>query len=369
MGVAVMGIGISGFFPTSDGLSYREMIARAAAMAYEDAGIAPEEVDGAVSTEEDFISGYSIADEYVPDQIGMVRKPVYTICGDFLHGICSAAMQIRTGQFKTVVVESYSKASNVLEKDEVLHFAFDPIFDRLGVSPHYLAGIEMQQYLASGGATEEEIAAFAAVSRTKGISNPLAPYGARVTAEDVLSARPIAAPLTELMAARHSDGAVVVVLGLEEIAEERSKKPVLLAGTGWGSGSSITQRRDHSDSAGTVIAAGMAYSEAGVESPAMDADVYYLSDLYAHRGLMHLDALGLPREILPDVNPDGGCLAGGDVIEANGGARFVDAVRQLRGEAGAHQVKGASCALVHSWRGLPTDSCAVVILENDGRTA
>ena len=369
MGVAVMGIGISGCFPKSDGLSYREMIARAAAMAYEDAGIAPEEIDGAVSTEEDFISGYSISDEYVPDQLGMVRKPVYTICGDFLHGICSAVMQLKTGRFKTVVVESYSKASNVLEKDEVLHFAYDPIFDRLGVSPHYLAGIEMQHYVQSGGATEEEVATFAALSRTKGLKNPLAPYGAKLGGDDVLSARPISTPVTDLMVARHSDAAVVVVLGLEEIAYERSAKPILLSGTGWGSGSSIIQRRDHSDSTGTVIAAGMAYEEAGIETPAMDADVFYLSDLYAHRGLMHLDSLGLPREVLSEVNPDGGSLSTGDLIEANGGARFVDAVRQLRGEAGAHQVKDASCALVHAWRGLPTDSCAVVILENDGRTA
>jgi acetyl-CoA C-acetyltransferase len=81
MGVAVMGVGICGAFPASDGLSYRELIARAATMAYQDAGIAPEEVDGAVSVEEDFVSGYSIADEYVPDQIGMALKPVYTVCG------------------------------------------------------------------------------------------------------------------------------------------------------------------------------------------------------------------------------------------------------------------------------------------------
>jgi len=67
MSVAVMGIGFCGSFPTSDGYSYRELIARAASMAYQDAGIEAEELDGAVSVEEDFISGYSIADEYVPD--------------------------------------------------------------------------------------------------------------------------------------------------------------------------------------------------------------------------------------------------------------------------------------------------------------
>ncbi|NBB75773.1 MAG: hypothetical protein GVY02_00205, partial [Bacteroidetes bacterium] len=78
MAVALLGMGICGFTPTSTGLSYREMIAKAAKMAYRDAGVTIDLIDGAVSAEEDFPSGYSIADEYVPDQLGMVRKPVYT---------------------------------------------------------------------------------------------------------------------------------------------------------------------------------------------------------------------------------------------------------------------------------------------------
>jgi acetyl-CoA C-acetyltransferase len=53
----------------------------------------------------------------------------------------------------------------------------------------------------------------------------------------------------------------------------------------------------------------------------------------------------------------------GDLFEATGGARFLDAVQQLRGEAGAHQIGGAGTALVHGWRGLPTDTCAVAILD------
>ena len=51
MGVAVMGVGFAGAFPTSDGLSYRELIAKAALTAYRDAGVDPEQVDGAVSVE------------------------------------------------------------------------------------------------------------------------------------------------------------------------------------------------------------------------------------------------------------------------------------------------------------------------------
>ena len=363
MGVAVMGVGMCGAFPTSSGLSYREMIARAAAMAYGDAGVTPSQIDGAVAAEEDLVSGYSICDEYVPDQLGMSRKPVYTICGDFLHATGSASMQISTGRFETVVVVAFSKASNVLLKDELLGFAFDPVFDRLGVSPHYLAALEMRHFLNATGRPLAEVAAVVERSRRAALGNPAAPYGAVTTGEDVLAGDPVATPLTRSMIARHADGAVVVVLGTDEAARRTSRKPVYLAGVGWGSGTSIVERRHPTVSLGTELAAEAAFTEAGIEDPGEEIDVFYLSDLYPHRLLMHLDALGLGEEALGVTNPDGGSLGMGDLLEANGGARLYDAVLQLRGEAGAHQVEGARRALVHAWRGLPTDSCAVAVLD------
>ncbi len=367
MSVVVMGVGYCGSTPTSTGQSYREMIARAASAAYDDAGITPEEVDGAVSVEEDFVSGYSISDEYVPDQLGMVLKPVYTIPGDFLHGLCSAVMQLQTGAFKTVVVQSYCKASNMLTKDDLLTFAYDPIWNRSGVSPHFLAGLEMQHYMARTGLDVQDIAEVAARNRTAALGNPLAPYGAKYGPEDILAGRQIASPLTELMFPKHADAAMVAVLGIGDMAQERSRHPIHISGTGWSSGNSVLERRDHGASEGTLLAGKMAYKEAHIKVPAQELDVAYVSDLYAHRQLMHMDALQLDEDFTPFINPDGGSQGGGDLIETNGGARFYDAVKQLRGEAGAHQVEEAETALVHGWRGLPTDSCAVVILDGEGR--
>ncbi len=365
MGVFILGVGYCGSFPTSSGLSYRELIARAAAMAYQDAGISAEQVDGAVSVEEDFVSGYSIADEYSPDQICMVRKPIYTVPGDFLQGIGSAAMQIRTGRFRTVAVESYSKASNILTKDELLHFAYDPIFNRFGVTPHYLAGIEMQSFLGATSFTAFDVAEYSSKSRSSALSNPLAPYASCVDAADVLRARQVASPVTELMIARPADAAIVVVLGSDEAARACARKPIRVSGIGWASGNSVIERRDHRISAGTAVAADMAYEEAAVRNPEEEADVAYVSDIYAHRALMHMEALGLSQDMLPRINPDGGAQANGDQFEATSGARLFDAVRQLRGEAGAHQVKGACRAIVQGWRGVPTDTCAVAVLEQE----
>jgi len=367
MGVSVLGVGMAGAFTTSDGLSYRELIAGAARTAYQDAGIEPEQLDGAVSIEEDFVSGYSIADEYVPDQLGVVRKPVYTVCGDFLHGFGSAVMQVETGRFEMLVVESYCKASNILGKDELLHFALDPIHERLGVSPHYLAALEMQHYLDGSDYDLADVAEVVRRNRARAIANPAAAHGALLTIDDVLDSRPVATPLTGMMMARHADAAVCVVIGSDAAADRHSRKPVRVLGTGWGSATSVVSRRDLEGSDGTAVAARMALEEAGIEDPATGCDAFYLSDLYPHRQLMHMDALGLGEEMTPVINPDGGCLGCGDLIEANGGARLVDAVRQVRGEAGAHQLPGAGTALVHGWRGLPTDSCAVAVVGRERR--
>jgi acetyl-CoA C-acetyltransferase len=365
MGVSVMGVGMAGAVPTSDGLSYRELIAGAARMAYQDAGIEPGDLDGAVSVEEDFVSGYSIADEYVPDQLGVVRKPVYTINGDYLHGFGSAVMQIETGRYGMLVVEAYSKASNILQKDELLHFSYDPVFDRLGVSPHYVGSIEMQRYLDSSDYDLIDVADVVRRNRLRAVANPAAPYGTTLTVEDVLDARPVATPLTDLMFARHADAAVCIVVGTDEAAAEHSPHPVPVLGTGWGSATSILQRRDFDGSVGTAIAARQALGEAGMDDAASGCDLYYLSDLYAHRQLMHMDALGLGEESAARINPDGGAMGGGDLFEATGGARLVDAVRQIRGSAGPHQVAEVRTALVHGWRGLPTDSCAVAVLGSE----
>jgi acetyl-CoA C-acetyltransferase len=362
-----MGVGFTGAVPTSDGLSYRELIARAARMAYQDAGIEPEQLDGAVSVEEDFVSGYSIADEYVPDQLGVVRKPVYTINGDYLHGFGSAVMQIQTGRYEMLVVEAYSKASNILHKDELLHFAFDPVFERLGVTPHFLGAIEMQRYLDGSVYDLPDVAEVVRRNRHRAIANPAAPYGTALAIEDVLDARPVATPLTDLMFARHADAAVCVVVGTDEAAAEHSRHPVPVLGTGWGSARSNVARRDLMDSVGTAVAARHALDEAGIEEPVAECDVFYLSDLYAHRQLMHMDAMGFDDDLAALINPDGGALGGGDLFEATGGARLVDAVRQIRGEAGAHQVPGVATAFVHGWRGLPTDSCAVAVLGSERR--
>ncbi|HEY5140639.1 MAG TPA: hypothetical protein VIJ25_15190, partial [Methylococcales bacterium] len=101
--VAIVGIGSTGYHPTTPEFSYKEMVYEAAMRAYNDAGVDPRrDVDSFVTVAEDFHEGTSIFDEYTPDQLGGALKSVHTITGDGLHGIATAYMLIRTGQFDIV---------------------------------------------------------------------------------------------------------------------------------------------------------------------------------------------------------------------------------------------------------------------------
>ena len=118
--VAIIGAGWSGFRPSTPDVSYKELMYEAAVRAYADAGVDPRvDVDSFVTVAEDFHEGTSIFDEYTPDQVGAVLKSMHTIPGDGLHGLATAYMMVRTGQFDIVALEAHSKASNILTLPEI----------------------------------------------------------------------------------------------------------------------------------------------------------------------------------------------------------------------------------------------------------
>ena len=164
---------------------------------YRDAGVdVRKDVGSFVGVSEDFWEGTSIFDEYVPDQLGAALKPVHTITGDGLHGLATAWMLIRTGQFDIVAVEGHSKASNILTLPEITAYAQDPVLNRpLRLNTHFVAGMEMQRYLFESDATREQCAAVAVKNRYNALKNPRGSFGADLTLDDVLDGPSLAWPL------------------------------------------------------------------------------------------------------------------------------------------------------------------------------
>ncbi len=379
--IAIVGVGCTGFRPITPEQSYKEMVYEAAMRAYNDAGVDPRrDVDSFVTVAEDFHEGTSIFDEYTPDQIGGALKSVHTITGDGLHGIATAYMLIRTGQFDVVAVEGHSKASNIKTLSEVTAYAQDPILNRpLKLNTQFVAGLEMNRYLYETDSTEEACAAVVVKNRFNAIKNPLAPYGANLSIQDVLSGPVLSWPLGARQTAEHSDGAIVMVLAAEEKALSLTDKPIWILGAGWSNDSPSLENRDWAHAIYAEEAAWMAYRQAGINNPLEAIDIAEVDDTYAYKELQALEALGFcpegeagtitlegftnPDSGLP-VNVSGGSLGMGNLLDANGLARALEIVLQLRGEAGPRQVENINIGLAQSWRGVPTTSGAVLILTN-----
>jgi acetyl-CoA C-acetyltransferase len=123
----------------------------------------------------------------------------------------------------------------------------------------------------------------------------------------------------------------------------------------------------------------MAYRTAGIKSPRQEIDFAEVDDTFAYKELQHLEALELCRsgeagkwvleggtELTGEfpVNPSGGSLGGGHMLDCTGLARTLEVVLQLRGEASQRQIEDAEVGLAFGWRGVPTTGGAAVVLSN-----
>jgi acetyl-CoA C-acetyltransferase len=282
-------------------------------------------------------------------------------------------------------VEGHSKASDILTLGHIHQFALDPVWNRpLGVSPLAVAGLEMNRYLEVSGSTEQQCALVVEKNRRNALDNPRAAYPTDMVAEDVAASGPAWWPLRRLDVAQRADGCVVLVLASESRARELTDAPVWVAGVGWSSGSPTLESRSWDEADYVRQAANRAYEMARLGSPTRDVDLAEVDDTYSYRELMHLEALRLARPgdagpMLEEgffgrdgevpVNASGGSLGQGYLFEANGLARALECVLQLRGEAGERQIQDAGVAVAQSWRGVPTTTAAVAVFASEEAAA
>ena len=376
--VAIIGAGFTPFRPVTPEVSFRELIFEAAVKAYEDAGIEPNDVSTFVSITEDYVEGMAIADEYVPDQLGAVLKPVHTVTSDGITGLASLVMQLETEQLDVAVIEGHSKASNIDFPAHIEAFALDPVFARpLGFHPRFLAGMEMRGFLEETGNTEEQAALVVAKNRRAALYNLLAAYPANLTVNDEKASNQEAETLKRGDVADLADGAIVMILARESILSRLNGSPVFIRGIGWNQDSPNIEERDFYRATYAQQAAEQAYRMAGISDPASEIDFAEVDDTFSYKQLQHLEALGLAatgesgqmlergafdsKGSLP-VNVSGGNLGCGAAHDASGLRSVLEVVLQLRGAAGQHQLPNVKTGLAQSWRGLPTATGGVVVL-------
>ncbi|MCH7617660.1 MAG: thiolase family protein [Chloroflexi bacterium] len=219
------------------------------------------------------------------------------------------------------------------------------------------------------GTTKEQFARIAVKNHYHGSLNPHAQYREVYTLEDILTAPPVAEPLTRLMCSPIGDGAAATVLVSPEIARQMTTKPVWVKASVLNSG---FDRKPGEDDV-TTVTAKKAYEQAGVGPE--DLNVLEVHDASAPAELVLYEELGLCAEgeggALIDskatyfdgpkaVNPSGGLISKGHPIGATGMAQIYEIFSQLRGEAGDRQVKNAKLGLTENGGGMVKGDPAAV---------
>ncbi|MGP8125056.1 MAG: thiolase C-terminal domain-containing protein [Nitrososphaerales archaeon] len=370
-GVGIIGVGYEGFRPAITDLSTRELMYQAASKAYGDAEIDPRrEIGSFICCTEDLWEGWSIADEMVPDQVGGARRPVCTVPGDGIIGMGHAVMHIRSGVADVVSVEAHSKVADVLEKTRVENLALDPQFHRVtGANGDVLAGLEMSAFMKSAGLGRDDVSLAVQTEKEKATRNTRASYGTTLELSEIGEAEAIAAPLRRYDRSDYAEAGIVLVLASERWIKSNKKEAVLIDGLAWRSstpwfeGGGVESARYAKDSFESARKQG---GFKGIEG----FDILEVDDTYSFKLLQHLMSLGVNKpsamkmleEKTRRLNPSGGSLGTGYLIEANGSHKVLECVLQMRGQAGGNQVRGVERALAVSWRGNPTATGAAVAL-------
>jgi acetyl-CoA acetyltransferase len=227
---------------------------------------------------------------------------------------------------------------------------------RMPMGPYALAA---SRHMAEFGTTSEQLAEIAVSTRAWAALNPRARYRDPLTVEDVLASPMQSSPLHLLDCCLVTDGAGAFVMTSAERARTLAKPPVYVLGAATcHDHSMISQMPDLTVTPGAVSGPN-AFRQAGVKPS--DVDILMGYDSFTITALLHVEDLGFcakgeggpfvedgrtgPGGLLP-MNTNGGGLSYTHPGQY-GMFLIVEAVRQLRGEAGPRQVSGAEIAVAH----------------------
>ncbi|MEU1129839.1 acetyl-CoA acetyltransferase [Streptomyces sp. NPDC005900] len=208
-----------------------------------------------------------------------------------------------------------------------------------------------RRHLHQYGTTLEQLASVAVQARANAATNPDAMFRDPITVDDVLAGPMIADPFTKLHCCVRSDGGCALLLAAQEYVADCASEPVWILGTGEHvSHTTMSEWADFTVSPAAVSGA-LAFARAGVRP--RDVDVAQIYDAFTYMTLVTLEDLGfcakgeggafvengrlLRTGALP-TNTDGGGLSA-QHPGMRGLFLLVEAVRQLRGDAGAGQVR------------------------------
>ena len=364
----VAGIGETPY-TTNSGMHELELQLTACMLAIEDAGISPKEIDCLIPGVEGFNA------DIIADNLGIrdlkFNAKTYLGGGQPAGAIALSAMLFEAGMASmTLFYNGYNGRSQAGwgRADRVRRPVFDTTnrdFSRpFGMmAPSHSQGLMARRRMHEYGITSRQAGAYAVAARKHANMNDNAVMKGRpITIEDHQNSRMINDPLHLLDVCLETDGAAAFLVTTPEKARNMKQTPVYLLGCGisqpYLSGTYSIQRPDINEH-GTRLGGERAFEMAGVTRK--DIDFACISDPMSFTLILQLELLGFCKDGEGGEFIQGGRIeVGGELpVNTHGGVHsqahlgytnhYIEAVRQLRHEAGVRQVQGAEIGLVCGW--------------------
>lgn len=355
---AVVGIGKAGMGGQAPGFTALELMGKAALAALEDAGLPLSAVDGLfVSSSIHAMSTLSAA-EY----LGI--RPAYangTMVGgsSFIAHLLNAALALEAGLCEVALIAYGSNQRSAggkllsLSEPQPYEAIYKP---RYPISSYALAAA---RHMHNFGTTRRQLAEVAVAARRWAMLNPEAAMQSPLTLDEVLASPLICDPLSRLDCCLVTDGGAAVVMTRADRARDLRQAPAFLLGCALAHSSrQIAQMEDISSTA-AVDSGRRAFAMAGLN--VADVDVAQLYDAFTINTILFLEDLGFcPKGEGGRFVEDGAIAPGGRLaVNTNGGGLScvhpgmyglylaIEAVEQLRGQAGLRQQPDVQVALAH----------------------
>ncbi len=369
--IAIVGIGETEYSRQASERGVKALMIEAVQKALDDANISPQEVNGIISQG---ISLNLLSASELAYNLGIPHRYSANVSGSGAGSMgtpLAAAMAISTGQADVVVAHfgldfatQRRKSFTYREHGSNIKLSFEMPYGLYGPSCQYPA--KAQRYMYEYGLTRDQMAralgTIAVNQRRNAILNGHAVMKKPLTLEDYLNSPIVADPMRLPDYCLMNDGACAFVMTSAERAKKCPHVPVYVMGVGFG-GFQMTNADSETQLGDNFLkqpaerqALDKALQMAGISREDLDfAEIY---DSFTIMLLLFIEALGFCKQgeggkfvesgaislegSLP-VNTHGGHLSHAMIT---GATHVVEAVKQLRGEAGACQIKNAKIGLV-----------------------
>jgi acetyl-CoA acetyltransferase len=355
------------------GLTPMALHERLALQALDDAGLELRDVD-AILTLAPRSDSYLIHAAAFAEYLGISPPATLTLEGG---GAAPAIMvdmarnMIEGGSANTVLIVSADMPLSVNTRDAYINTLADsgpvhPDIERpFGPTVPSLFAMVARAYMNEFNADEHDLGAAAIHDRAAAIMHPNSHMRSPMDFATYCASHMIADPLRLLDCSPVSDGGAAVVVTSAERSGKGGKKPVRAIGAGF----SMTHLHLSAAPSLTAHGAGLALDRAlsFAKRSRGDIDIALVYDCFSIALLVNVEDLGFAAKgkaglAFRDgefarggrlaVNTHGGLLSHGYPGRAAGIGNLIEAVVQLRGEAGDRQIPNAAMTMTHGMGGL-----------------